>query len=548
MGCLWVTLAVTLLSTTICQDYEYRFYGESEPDYDRYTETQPEYDRSPQHQVDYSRLAEIDPDYDRSPQHQVDFRRLAEIDSDYDRSPQHQVDFRRVAEMHPDYDRSSQHQVDYRHLAEIEPDYDRSPQHQVDFRRVAEMHPDYDRSPQHQVDVRRLAEIDPDYDHSPQYQVDFRRVAEMHPDYDRSSQYQVDYSRLPELHPDYDRYIEPQPEYNSYGQHQPYYESYAHQQLDYDSYVQPSNPVIPQCALECDCPIDFPSAMYCDDRNLHFIPLVPSGIKYLYLQNNVIQEVKANVFDNATDLLWLILDHNHITSENIEKGSFDKLDNLQKLFFSYNNLTEPVEPLAKSLNELRMIGNKLSKIPLATLSGLENLTALYLQGNQLTFESIDGAFIGLKSLVYLDISDNKLNNLPSSLPTSLETLYADQNNINSIPTGYVQELLSLQYLRISHNQLVDTGIPVDTFNVSSLIELDLSYNKLHTIPEVNEKLENLYLQVNRINRFDLSSFCQFPGASSRLTYLRLDGNNISQSSLPKEISTCLRRVTMLLID
>nr|XP_023662613.1 lumican-like [Paramormyrops kingsleyae] len=488
MGCLWVALAVTMLSTIICQDYEYRFYSQPEPDYDLDYETQPEYDRSPQHQVDYSRLAELHPGYDHSPQHQVDVRRLAEID------------------------------------------------------------PDYDHSPQHQVDVRHLAEIDPDYDHSPQHQVDYRHLAEMHPGYDRSPQYQVDYSHLPEVHPDYDRYIDPQTEYNSYGQHHPYYESYAQQQLDYDSYTQPSNPVLPQCAMECDCPINFPSAMYCDDRNLHFIPLVPSGIKYLYLQNNMIQEVKANVFDNATDLLWLILDHNHITSENIEKGSFDKLDNLQKLFFSYNNLTEPVGPLAKSLNELRMIGNKLSKLPLATLSGLENLTALYLQGNELTFESIDGVFIGLKSLLYLDISDNKLNNLPSSLPTSLETLYADQNNIDSIPTAYVQELLSLQYLRISHNQLVDTGIPVGTFNISSLIELDLSYNKLHTIPEVHENLENLYLQVNRINRFDLSSFCQFPGVSSRLTYLRLDGNNILRSSLPKEISTCLRRVTMLLID
>ncbi|KAL4625101.1 lumican-like [Arapaima gigas] len=395
-------------------------------------------------------------------------------------------------------------------------------------------------------DYGQYAPSEQEYDRYPSPEQDYGNFHQPHPDYDPYPGPHPDYDRYPGPQPDYDRFPGPQPDYDHDAQLQPDGNNYAQQQPDYD--IPAIYPYPPHCALECDCPIDFPSAMYCDGRNLHFIPVVPSGINYLYLQNNMIQDIKANVFDNATDLLWLILDHNHIRSENIDKGAFDKLVHLQKLSINYNNLTEPVGPLAKSLNELRLIGNKLSKFPSQTLVGLENLTALYLQSNELTSEAIVGAFNGLTSLVYLDISNNNLKQLPLGLPSSIEVLYADQNYIDSVPSDYLQNHPVLQYLRVSHNQLTDAGIPVGVFNMSSLLELDLSFNNLQSIPVVNENLENLYLQVNNINKFNIASFCRFSGDSSRLTHLRLDGNNIARRDLPLESPMCLRQVTMFLID
>ncbi|XP_072565340.1 lumican isoform X1 [Paramormyrops kingsleyae] len=321
---------------------------------------------------------------------------------------------------------------------------------------------------------------------------------------------------------------------------------------EYD-YYQPSSllgPSGPNCAQECECPIMFPSAMYCDGRKLRFIPIVPSGIKYLYLQNNQIEEIKAGVFDNATDLRWLVLDHNQIPSNKIAKGSIDKLVKLEKLFFSYNQLTEPVGPLAKSLNELKMIENKMTKFPANTLTGLENLTNVDLHGNELTTEGLAGTFKGLKSLISVDVSKNKLKKLPAGLPNTLEILYADYNNIDSISSGYLQKLPALKYLRVSHNQLTNTGIPAGVFNVSSLIELDLSFNKLQSIPEVHENLEQLYLQVNEINKFELSSFCKFTGPLnySRLKHLRLDMNQITHQDMPFDTSNCLRQATEIVFE
>ncbi|XP_071761731.1 lumican [Centroberyx gerrardi] len=324
------------------------------------------------------------------------------------------------------------------------------------------------------------------------------------------------------------------------------------QYYDYDD--QPANqlgPSGPNCNQECECPINFPSAMYCDGRKLKFVPVVPSGIKYLYLQNNQIEEIKAGVFDNVTaGLRWLILDKNQITNAKIAKGTIDKLTGLEKLFFSYNNLTEPVIPPSKSLDELQIMYNKLTKFPSGLLTDKENLTSVNIQHNELTSEAISGAFKGPKKLLSLDVSHNKLKKLPAGVPSSLEILYADYNDIDGVGAGYLNKLPVLQYLRISHNKLVDSGIPAGVFNVTSLVELDLSFNKLQSIPEINEQLEQLYLQANEINKFDLASFCKYIGPTkfSNLKHLRLDANNVTESNMPPDTSNCLRQATDIMFD
>lgn len=291
--------------------------------------------------------------------------------------------------------------------------------------------------------------------------------------------------------------------------------------------------------------------MYCDNRKLKFVPIVPTGIKYLYLQNNLIEEIKAGVFDNVTDTLrWLVLDHNQITNGKIEKGTIDKLTALEKLFFSFNNITEPVIPPSKSLEELKMMNNKLSKFPSGLLTDKENLTSISLQHNELTNEGITDAFKGPKKLLSLDLSHNKLKKLPAGVPNSLEILYADYNEIDKIGGGYLKKLPGLRYLRLSHNKLQDSGIPSGAFNVTSLLELDLSFNKLQSIPEINEQLEQLYLQANEIDKFDLASICKFTGPLnySRLKHLRLDANIITHADLPHDSANCLRQASDIMFE
>jgi len=294
------------------------------------------------------------------------------------------------------------------------------------------------------------------------------------------------------------------------------------------------------CPEECDCPPSFPVAMYCDGRGLTVMPHIPSRMKYLYLQNNAISSVPDESMANATNLVWLMLHYNKLSSEGIGKKAFAKMQGLERLYLQHNNLTRIPPNLPRSLRDLRISDNQINKVTPAALEGMDDLTILYLHNNALS--DMGTSLRGLKSLTLLDISGNKLKKVPEALPEHIHQLYLESNSIESLPDGFLNSFSQLQYVRIAHNQLTDRGIPPNTFNVTGLVELDLSFNKLERIPPVSSSLQHLYLQANQIKEFTLGSFCSIVDVTnfSRLRTLRLDGNEISRQDVPSESALCLR--------
>ncbi|KAK2897487.1 hypothetical protein Q8A73_013867 [Channa argus] len=299
------------------------------------------------------------------------------------------------------------------------------------------------------------------------------------------------------------------------------------------------------CPLECDCPSTYPTAMYCHNRNLQHVPYVPSHIKYVYLQRNQITSIQDGVFDNATNLVWVVLFDNKLHSDKIGKNVFTKLKNLERLFLDHNDLSLVPPNLPKSITDMRLCHNKISKILPNSFEGMVNLTTLNLQANDI--EDVGSVFKGLKSLTMLDIRNNKMNKIPNNLPERLQQLYLEFNNIESVPAGFLTMYPQLQFIRLAHNKLTDKGLPAGVFNASTLVELDLSFNKLEKIPVVSSNLENLYLQANKIKEFSLSSFCSTTDMMnfSKLRMLRLDANKISAKDIPAEAAYCLRRVAFI---
>ncbi len=177
------------------------------------------------------------------------------------------------------------------------------------------------------------------------------------------------------------------------------------------------------------------------------------------------------------------------------KQAFAKLGNLDRLYLNNNNLTEVPSNLPRSLRDLRLDHNKITKLPPNAFEGMENLTILLLHRNGL--EDI-GGLKGLKSLILLDVSGNQLKKVPNGLPEMLHQLYLESNSIEAVPENFLSQFTNLQYVRISHNELTNKGIPQNTFNNSGLVELDLSFNKLESIPVVSTNLQHLYLQANQI--------------------------------------------------
>uniref|UniRef100_A0A8D0G6Q4 Keratocan n=1 Tax=Sphenodon punctatus TaxID=8508 RepID=A0A8D0G6Q4_SPHPU len=310
-----------------------------------------------------------------------------------------------------------------------------------------------------------------------------------------------------------------------------------------------------ECPQECFCPPNFPNALYCDNKGLKEIPTIPARISYLYLQNNLIETISDISFVNATQIKWINLNKNKITNNGIEKGVLSSLKKLLYLFLEDNELEEVPAPLPSSLEQLQLARNKISTIPEGVFNNLENLTMLDLQHNKLLDSALQSdTFQGLNSLMQLNIAKNSLTKMPLSLPSNTVQLFLDNNSIEVIPENYFNEIPKLTFLRLNNNKLSDEGLPPMVFNVSSILDLQLSHNQLTTIPFITAHLEHLHLDHNRIKSVNCSQMCPtsisedhgYFGTMPRLRYLRLDGNEI-QPPIPMDLMICFRLLKAVVI-
>ncbi|XP_067863659.1 prolargin isoform X2 [Heptranchias perlo] len=312
------------------------------------------------------------------------------------------------------------------------------------------------------------------------------------------------------------------------------------------------------CPRECRCPPDYANALYCDSRNLRVVPIIPPRIHYLYLQNNFIEALPEEAFRNATEIKWINLDNNRISNRKLDKDVFNILNKLLFLYMDRNRLDGVPPNLPSSLEQLRLSRNQISKIPSGSFSKMENLTLLDLHHNKLPDSVFNkNTFKGLKSLMQLNLAHNSLKKMPPTVPQHLFQLFLDKNQIKEIPNDYFKNLHHLTFLRLNFNQLTDKGIPNGLFNVSTLLGLHLSNNKLNSIPSFNTKLEHLYLSHNYIEKINGTEICPCPinnidlhahdlESIPRLRYLRLDGNAL-ELPIPMDMMLCFRLLQAVVI-
>lgn len=309
----------------------------------------------------------------------------------------------------------------------------------------------------------------------------------------------------------------------------------------------------PDCPRECFCPPSFPNALYCENRNLRKVPLIPSRTHYLYLQNNYISEVTAEPFNNASELRWINLANNRV--QRVDKQVFEKLPDLLFLYMERNQLKEVPADLPVGLEQLRLSRNQISKIPAGTFTKLEHLALLDLHHNKLSDSDLGkNTFKDLKNLVQLNLAHNILKKMPASIPNGLTQLFLDRNSIDDIPKNYFQDFQNLAFVRLNYNQLSDKGVPKAVFNVSTLMDLHLAHNQLSSVPLFNPHLEQLHLNHNSIENINGTQLCPFNLLSEpsdqalvpKLRYLRLDGNHLTPP-VPLDVIMCFRHLHSIVI-
>ncbi|XP_019716025.1 extracellular matrix protein 2 isoform X1 [Hippocampus comes] len=165
---------------------------------------------------------------------------------------------------------------------------------------------------------------------------------------------------------------------------------------------------------------------------------LPPLLLELYLENNLIEEIPAGVFNHSKNLNVLSLRHNRLEETRIAPLAWIHHRSLESLDLSHNRLHLVPSYLPKSLVHLVLVGNRIERIPGFVFAHMDpGLEYLYLSYNKLDGEGIEPeSFFGsYHSMVELCLDHNQLLSMPSGINemTNLHFLRLNNNKIRSIP-------------------------------------------------------------------------------------------------------------------
>lgn len=322
----------------------------------------------------------------------------------------------------------------------------------------------------------------------------------------------------------------------------------------------------PPCIFNtlCTCSSGLPDnygSVKCENVVFPAIPraLNLSKVYSLKMENTGLMEIESH-FLQATGLYRLEISHNPLFD--IADDAFGGLErSLWELVLNYNGLSRIPTKALRYLQKLRFLdltGNEISLVERDSFRGLQNtLQTLILSDNsisELTMES----FQGLPNLKVIDLSSNNLHEINPDVfreqMNSLEKVILADNLITEIPYIAVSLLKSLKVLDLSSNRLTSIQMhhTSQPLNVKlSLEQLHLEHNQIHHIQPVSFQyflsVNQTFLDFNPIHTISDDAFqtarirelyirhclldfiepAAFSGLEGSLQVLDLSGNNIT---------------------
>ncbi|OXB73745.1 UNVERIFIED_CONTAM: hypothetical protein H355_007878 [Colinus virginianus] len=160
------------------------------------------------------------------------------------------------------------------------------------------------------------------------------------------------------------------------------------------------------------------------------------------------------------------------------------------------------------LTSLDLTGNIITTISNEAFNGIPNLEWIDLSKNNISSSGIGPhAFKTLKKLKRLYLDGNMLVHIPSELPSTLEEIKINDNQLHAVDEDALQGLKNLVTLELEGNKLSEANVsPLAFYPLKSLSYLRLGRNKFRIIPQgLPVTLEELYLENNQIE--EVSEIC-----------------------------------------
>uniref|UniRef100_A0A7E4W5T9 Protein flightless-1-like protein n=1 Tax=Panagrellus redivivus TaxID=6233 RepID=A0A7E4W5T9_PANRE len=236
-----------------------------------------------------------------------------------------------------------------------------------------------------------------------------------------------------------------------------------------------------------------------------------TNLEHLQMTRNMLTNVHGELSD-LPHLRSVIVRNNQIKTSGIPTDIF-RMKDLTIIDFSNNSLRDVPSNLeyAKCTIVLNLGHNNIENIP-----------------NQV--------FSNLVDLIYLDLSDNKLDVLQPQIRRliNLQVLKLSNNPLNHFQLKLSQSMKTLRVLTLRNTHRNPSNLPPDWDDLENLQELDLAQNDLTTFPVNLHQLKNLRkldLSMNKITKIE------FPeGSFERLRTLNISVNELT--AFPEGITRC----------
>ncbi|XP_077181838.1 extracellular matrix protein 2 isoform X2 [Paroedura picta] len=193
-------------------------------------------------------------------------------------------------------------------------------------------------------------------------------------------------------------------------------------------------------------------------------------------------------------------------------------------------LTQIPPIMDAELIAIEFVGNFITSIPDDAFNGIPNLERIDLRKNNITSSGIGPqAFKVLKNLKRLYLDENALVHIPPSLPSTLDELKINENQLHAIDENSFQDLKNLVTLELEGNKLSEANVSPLAFQpLKSLSYLRLGRNKYRTIPQgLPHSIEELYLDNNQIE--EITEICF--NHTKNLNIIVLRHNKIEESRI-----------------